>query len=187
MSIRALFLLLACLFAMPAWGQERERDVGKERRQREAREQESRSNESLKRENDRLGRDSDRIGRDSDRLTRDTDRLSRDSNTPAKEAARNGGWDLSSIKDDPERQRRVEQSLRDMELGKKNYERDFIIFENREKKLPEKPNGYYQEYTVKPPEGVKNRGSERLIKGQNGEIWYSRDHYQDKGGFTRLR
>ncbi|MBC6475866.1 MAG: hypothetical protein GDA48_26180 [Hormoscilla sp. GM102CHS1] len=36
--------------------------------------------------------------------------------------------------------------------------------------------GYYQEYTVATP-GVTMRGSRRLIVGQNGEMYYTEDHY----------
>ncbi len=56
------------------------------------------------------------------------------------------------------------------------YSRDGIVFENREGRLPKKPSGYYHEYTVDTP-GSSDRGARRIITGQNGEIYYTDDHY----------
>ncbi|MFM6859834.1 MAG: ribonuclease domain-containing protein [Dolichospermum sp.] len=42
--------------------------------------------------------------------------------------------------------------------------------------MPPQPRGYYKEYTVPTP-GATDRGSRRLVMGQNGEIYYSCDHY----------
>lgn len=57
------------------------------------------------------------------------------------------------------------------------WDRDGVVFENREGRLPEKPRGYYREYTVKTP-GERSRGARRIIAGQNGERYYTGDHYQ---------
>jgi len=62
------------------------------------------------------------------------------------------------------------------------YRQDGATFSNRERRLPQQPNGYYREYTVPTP-GAKNRGARRVVKGRNGETWYTRDHYQT---FVRL-
>lgn len=62
------------------------------------------------------------------------------------------------------------------------YRQDGATFGNRERRLPQQPNGYYREYTVPTP-GAKNRGARRVVKGRNGETWYTRDHYQT---FIRL-
>lgn len=62
------------------------------------------------------------------------------------------------------------------------YRRDGATFGNRERRLPQQPNGYYREYTVPTP-GAKNRGARRVVKGRNGETWYTRDHYKT---FIRL-
>ncbi|MFN8483362.1 MAG: ribonuclease [Anaerolineae bacterium] len=56
------------------------------------------------------------------------------------------------------------------------YSRDGIVFENREGRLPKKPSGYYHEYTVDTP-GSADRGARRIITGQNGEMYYTDDHY----------
>lgn len=57
------------------------------------------------------------------------------------------------------------------------YARDGIIFHNREGLLPSRPRGYYREYTVPTP-GAPNRGARRIVAGQNGEYYYTPDHYR---------
>jgi guanyl-specific ribonuclease Sa len=54
---------------------------------------------------------------------------------------------------------------------------DGSVFENREKLLPRKENGYYHEYTVRTP-GSPDRGARRLITGAGHELYYTGDHYQ---------
>lgn len=56
------------------------------------------------------------------------------------------------------------------------YDRDGIEFQNRERLLPQQPAGYYREYTVQTP-GATNRGARRIVAGQNGEMYYTSDHY----------
>ena len=63
------------------------------------------------------------------------------------------------------------------------YPRDGVEFQNREGLLPEKPGGYYREYTVRTP-GVKTRGTRRIVTGADGERYYSDDHYES---FTRVK
>jgi ribonuclease T1 len=71
--------------------------------------------------------------------------------------------------------------------GPFRYERDGIVFGNREKRLPANPRGYYHEYTVKTP-GVRNRGARRIICGgpkrEPDACYYTDDHYQS---FRRIR
>ena len=55
--------------------------------------------------------------------------------------------------------------------------RDGSVFGNREHLLPEQPYGYYKEY-VHPVPGMRGAGVERIVKGSNGEIYYTPDHYQ---------
>lgn len=61
------------------------------------------------------------------------------------------------------------------------YERDGIVFGNRERLLPAHSHGYYHEYTVPTP-GIKTRGARRIICGgakrSVAECYYSDDHYQ---------
>ena len=56
------------------------------------------------------------------------------------------------------------------------YRQDGAVFQNRERLLPAKPNGYYREYTVKTP-GSPDRGARRIIAGDKGELYYTDDHY----------
>lgn len=57
------------------------------------------------------------------------------------------------------------------------FARDGITFQNRERLLPSKPRGYYREYTVITP-GESDRGARRIIAGENGELYYTADHYE---------
>jgi ribonuclease T1 len=67
------------------------------------------------------------------------------------------------------------------------YDRDGVVFGNREKLLPAKPRGYYHEYTVRTP-GVKNRGGRRLVCGGKktapDACYYTEDHYRS---FRKIR
>jgi ribonuclease T1 len=57
------------------------------------------------------------------------------------------------------------------------YDRDGIVFQNRERLLPIKPSSYYHEYTVETP-GSADRGARRIVTGENGELYYTDDHYE---------
>lgn len=65
------------------------------------------------------------------------------------------------------------------------YQRDGITFENRERLLPQKPRGYYREYTVDTP-GLSHRGPRRVVTGGNPpvEFYYTEDHYRS---FIRIQ
>lgn len=58
------------------------------------------------------------------------------------------------------------------------HRQDGAVFQNREKHLPQKPRGYYREYTVATP-GLSHRGARRIVTG--GEpiqiYYYTDDHY----------
>ncbi|GHF58100.1 hypothetical protein GCM10018790_39890 [Kitasatospora xanthocidica] len=56
------------------------------------------------------------------------------------------------------------------------YNRDGIVFENRESRLPKKADGYYHEFTVVTP-GSNDRGTRRVVTGTSGEQYWSADHY----------
>jgi ribonuclease T1 len=56
------------------------------------------------------------------------------------------------------------------------YRQDGAVFQNRERNLPNKPGGYYHEYTVETP-GSPDRGARRIITGKQDEIYYTDDHY----------
>ena len=67
--------------------------------------------------------------------------------------------------------------------GPFRYRKDGSTWENRERRLPKRPMGYYHEYTVDTP-GSDDRGARRLIAGDQHELYYTRDHY---GSFTNVR
>jgi ribonuclease T1 len=71
--------------------------------------------------------------------------------------------------------------------GPLSYERDGVVFGNREHLLPERARGYYHEYTVKTP-GVRSRGARRIVCGgaiaSTSECYYSNNHYRS---FKRIR
>jgi len=56
------------------------------------------------------------------------------------------------------------------------FSRDGVVFQNRERLLPQQPQGYYQEYTVITP-GSRDRGARRIVTGEAGERYYTDDHY----------
>ncbi len=71
------------------------------------------------------------------------------------------------------------------------YRKDGTTFQNRERRLPGKPRGYYSEYTVRTP-WERDRGARRIIAGKgatgdpatSGEYYYTDDHYET---FRRIR
>jgi ribonuclease T1 len=83
------------------------------------------------------------------------------------------------------------QAWHTLELVRSNgpfpFNRDGIVFGNRERALPAKPRGYYREYTVKTP-GERSRGAIRIVCGgelkSTQECYYSDDHYRT---FRRIR
>jgi ribonuclease T1 len=71
------------------------------------------------------------------------------------------------------------------------YRKDGTAFQNRERKLPHRPTGYYREYTVPTP-GSPDRGARRIVAGKgatgdvrtSGEYYYTADHYRS---FRRIQ
>ncbi|KGM54034.1 hypothetical protein N800_05505 [Lysobacter daejeonensis GH1-9] len=63
--------------------------------------------------------------------------------------------------------------------GPYRYRQDGGVFQNRERRLPAQPRGYYHEFTVDTP-GSDDRGARRIITGGNppSEYWYTDDHYR---------
>lgn len=49
-------------------------------------------------------------------------------------------------------------------------------FANREGILPDRPEGYYTEYTVATP-GSADRGARRIVAGDGEELFWTADHY----------
>ena len=57
------------------------------------------------------------------------------------------------------------------------YERDGVVFGNRERLLPARERGWYREYTVRTP-GERTRGARRIVAGRDGTLYYTDDHYR---------
>lgn len=61
------------------------------------------------------------------------------------------------------------------------YQKDGVVFGNRERQLPRHERGFYREYTV-PTAGARNRGAQRIVCGGNlprqpDVCYYTADHY----------
>jgi ribonuclease T1 len=71
------------------------------------------------------------------------------------------------------------------------FQRDGVVFHNRERLLPAQRRGYYREYTVPTP-GLTHRGARRIVAGggadndvrSSGEYYYTGDHYRS---FRRIK
>lgn len=70
----------------------------------------------------------------------------------------------------------IADALAAIESGDLPFDRDGTTFQNREGLLPDREQGYYREYTVITP-GSDDRGARRLVIGEDGDTWYTRDHY----------
>lgn len=93
--------------------------------------------------------------------------------------------DNISLRELPREAREVYDTI--LAGGPFRYERDGVVFGNRERLLPMRPRGYYHEYTVPTP-GVRNRGARRIICGgpmsSPDACFYTDDHYRS---FRRIR
>ena len=60
------------------------------------------------------------------------------------------------------------------------YEKDGVVFGNRERRIPAAKRGYVREYTVKTPRS-RNRGARRIVCGGVATVpdacFYTADHY----------
>jgi ribonuclease T1 len=56
------------------------------------------------------------------------------------------------------------------------HRNDGATFGNRERRLPQKPPGYYKEYVVPTPD-LRGPGPQRLVIGEKGEVYYTSNHY----------
>ncbi|MGN6129495.1 MAG: ribonuclease domain-containing protein [Nocardioidaceae bacterium] len=75
------------------------------------------------------------------------------------------------------------QTLRTIEDGGPfPYTQDGTVFGNYEHHLPDRPRGYYTEYTVDTP-GSADRGARRIVVGRDGDFYYTEDHYNS---FSRI-
>src|SRR5690606_29988262 len=77
---------------------------------------------------------------------------------------------------DPDRVTEINKTLDRIRDGIRKYPEDGEVFKNREGLLPEKPPGYYTAWTVDTP-GLSYRGKRRAVRGAEGELYYTDDHY----------
>ncbi len=68
--------------------------------------------------------------------------------------------------------------------GPFGFDQDGATFENREGLLPDRPRGYYPEYTVATP-GSDDRGPRRIVTGREGEMYWTADHYDSFAWIAR--
>ena len=93
---------------------------------------------------------------------------------------------------DPSLPAEAQQTLRRIRAGGPFVHRqDGSVFQNRERLLPQRPRGWYREYTVDTP-GSRDRGARRIVTGgaPPTEFFYTDDHYRsfrriDAGGGRR--
>ncbi len=91
-----------------------------------------------------------------------------------------GGLPQTAVGDLPAQAR---QTLRTIDAGGPfRYQQDGSTFGNFERNLPDRPRGYYTEYTVETP-GSPDRGARRIVMGANGDFYYTDDHYSS---FSRI-
>lgn len=57
------------------------------------------------------------------------------------------------------------------------WEHDGDPFGNHEKRLPQRPRGYYREW-VHPTPDASGPGPQRVVSGEDGDLWYTPDHYE---------
>jgi len=100
------------------------------------------------------------------------------SSATANEPARNVGFPTVGSAQLP--RQAVETLQRIGEGGPFPFEKDGVVFGNRERLLPRHPRGYYHEYTVPTPR-ARDRGARRIVCGgpkrQIDDCYYSDDHY----------
>lgn len=92
--------------------------------------------------------------------------------------ARSNRNSLAQVIPDANERAQVIATLRLIDAGGPfPFSRDGIVFGNFEGRLPQMRRGYYHEYTVPTP-GARTRGARRIIAGDRGERYYTRDHYR---------
>ena len=122
----------------------------------------------------------------SDGLTSATTPATAPSTDPTDDTGRDGGTDPESGLPIVQLSDLPPQAAETLDLidagGPFPEDRDGVTFENREDLLPDHPLGYYKEYTVRTP-GSTDRGARRIVVGEDGELYYTGDHYSS---FSRI-
>lgn len=100
---------------------------------------------------------------------------------PAPSAAGDtGGFQVVALADLPSEAARTVALIDDG--GPYPYGQDDGVFMNREELLPDRPEGFYREYTVETP-GSDDRGARRIVAGDDGALYWTEDHY---ASFSRI-
>ena len=63
------------------------------------------------------------------------------------------------------------------------FPHDGTVFQNRERRLPRKPDDHYREWVHRTPD-LAGPGPQRVVTGEDGEAFYTHDHYET---FKRIR
>jgi guanyl-specific ribonuclease Sa len=82
----------------------------------------------------------------------------------------------ASTEIDASTQQRIETTYKNVEDGNLTYSKDGTVWNNKDGNLPLEKPGFYKEYTVD-NSGTSGRGVERLVIGENGDVYYTADHY----------
>lgn len=78
----------------------------------------------------------------------------------------------------------LQPTLDRIAAGKRlRFPNDGSTFQNREGRLPRRAAGYYHEY-VHPTPKLDGPGPQRIVVGDDGEVYYTHDHYRT---FKRIR
>ncbi|HTN74201.1 MAG TPA: ribonuclease domain-containing protein [Pirellulaceae bacterium] len=64
-----------------------------------------------------------------------------------------------------------------------SFTNDGSVFQNRERRLPKQRSGYYHEW-VHPTPKLRGPGPQRIVTGDEGEVFYTSDHYRT---FQRIK
>lgn len=94
-------------------------------------------------------------------------------------SARSSGRPASAIQTSIDLPREAHETIALIQRGGPYpHRQDDGVFGNRERRLPQKPRGWYREYTVDTP-GLDHRGARRIVTGGRppSEWYYTDDHY----------
>ncbi len=71
---------------------------------------------------------------------------------------------------------RIEKGIKHPHRNDGSVFRNFPPRSKKEPLLPKREKGYYREYVVPTPK-VRGPGARRLVIGREGEVYYTKDHY----------
>lgn len=96
----------------------------------------------------------------------------------ARSASPTGSIATISVSELPDEGRQTYRLI--LQGGPFRYDKDGVVFGNRERILPRRQRGYYREYTVE-TSGISHRGAKRIVCGGPPRTpdgcFYTSDHY----------